>query len=936
MKTPLRVLIAEDNPGDAELILRELRRAGYEPEWECVDNELEFCALLRPELDIILSDFAMPQFTGLRALEILRNGELDIPFILISGTIGEDTAVAAMQQGAADYLLKDRLTRLGSAVAQALDASRLRRERRLAEAALRESEQRFRESARTQIAVLNALPAHVALLDPHGVVVTVNEAWRRFAAANVLEGPKSDVGQNYLEVCDRAYGDCANEAQNAAAGIRAVLRGETPDFALEYPCHSPTEERWFRLMVTPLREGYQIGAVVTHINVTERREAQKAIRMQAAMLDHIGQAIIATDIAGLIIYANSAVRDLYGWTPGEIIGRSINEVTVPKVTQDEAEEILALLRRGESWSGEFLVQHRDGRVFPAQVTDSPLRDDQGRLIAIIGISADITSRKQAQAALQESARQQRELAAQLEAERARLVAAQAVAKVGSWETDLVTYTLTWSEETYRIFQTTPERFPRTHAAFLEMVHPEDREAMNSALIESCSGRGPFAIEHRLLLPDGRVTFVEERWDIFPGATGGSKIAIGTCQDITERKLAEEHRHRQEEAERANRAKSEFLSRMSHELRTPLHAILGFAQLLEMDARTVDDQESVAQIMRAGHHLLGLINEVLDIARVESGKLALTPEPVSVRETLEETLSLVKMQAADCGVRIEPLSGDLDCQVLSNAQRFKQVVLNLLSNAVKFNQAGGAVTVSCQKIADYLRIEVADTGRGIPAESMGKLFVPFERLDVGDAAIEGTGLGLSLSKHLVEAMGGHIGVESELGKGSTFWVEFPLIQGPFEPASSYLDAGLASLQEMRRCTAPRTLLYIEDNLSNLRLIERILARRPEVKLISAMQGRMGLELARQHLPDLILLDLHLPDIPGDEILRQLRAEPRTAQLPIVMISADATSEQVARLRTAGADDYLTKPIDVATFLAVVDATEPRRAEPASPPSGLTPP
>jgi CheY-like chemotaxis protein len=219
-------------------------------------------------------------------------------------------------------------------------------------------------------------------------------------------------------------------------------------------------------------------------------------------------------------------------------------------------------------------------------------------------------------------------------------------------------------------------------------------------------------------------------------------------------------------------------------------------------------------------------------------------------------------------------------------------------------------------------EVADTGRGISAGNLAKLFVPFERLDVGDTVIEGTGLGLSLSKHLIEAMGGRIGVESELGKGTTFWVELPLIQGTPAATARRLDARIPSVAEQPRSTAPRTLLYIEDNLSNLRLVERILARRPEVKLISAMQGSIGLELARQHQPDLVLLDLHLPDIQGDEILRQLRADPRTEQLPIVMISADATSAQIQRLRAAGANDYLTKPIDVRKFLAVVDATEPR--------------
>jgi PAS domain S-box-containing protein len=407
-------------------------------------------------------------------------------------------------------------------------------------------------------------------------------------------------------------------------------------------------------------------------------------------------------------------------------------------------------------------------------------------------------------------------------------------------------------------------------------------------------------------------------------------------DATERtRVTLALQHAKEEAERANRAKSEFLSRMSHELRTPLHAILGYAQLLEMENQSPDDTESVAQIIGAGNHLLGLINEVLDIARVEAGKLALTPEPVSVRETLVEALSLIKPLAAKRRVRLEPLAGDPDCEVLSSAERFKQVMINLLSNAVKFNREGGTVAVSCEKIADCLRITVADTGRGISAANIAKLFVPFERFDVGDTVTEGAGLGLSLSKHLIEAMGGRIGVESVPGKSTTFWVDLPLIQATPAATERKLNAPILSVAEKPRPSAPRTLLYIEDNLSNLRLVERILARRPEVTLISAMHGTLGLELARQHQPDFVLLDLHLPDIQGDEILLQLRADPTTAQLPIVMISADATSAQIERLRAAGANDYLTKPIDVRKFLALVDAIEPRRREPAPQESALKP-
>jgi PAS domain S-box-containing protein len=414
------------------------------------------------------------------------------------------------------------------------------------------------------------------------------------------------------------------------------------------------------------------------------------------------------------------------------------------------------------------------------------------------------------------------------------------------------------------------------------------------------------------------------WNISPIRDTDRTIThfIGFQRDATEsHRVAAALRAAKEEAERANRAKSEFLSRMSHELRTPLHAILGFAQLLEMDGQSSQDAESTSQIIRAGNHLLGLINEVLDLARVESGKVVFTAEPVNLREILQEALSLVRPLAAKRQVWIKEPTGDLDLDVLCSAQRFKQVILNLLSNGVKFNHEGGSVAVSGEKIGTSLRLKITDTGPGIRTADMKKLFAPFERFEIQDAGIEGAGLGLSLSKRLIEAMGGSIGAESVYGRGATFWVKLPLTQDRPKGDRPKPVGKIAHNGQTAVAALPRTVLYIEDNLSNLRLVERILARRPEVKLISAMQGSTALDLARQHHPDLILLDLHLPDIQGDEIMRQLRAESGTSSIPIVMISADATPEQIDRMRRSGADDYLTKPIDLNKFLRLVDSTPP---------------
>jgi protein-histidine pros-kinase len=400
----------------------------------------------------------------------------------------------------------------------------------------------------------------------------------------------------------------------------------------------------------------------------------------------------------------------------------------------------------------------------------------------------------------------------------------------------------------------------------------------------------------------------------PIEVDGDVLVISTIRDITERKrnqaLIEAARR---EAEEANEAKSEFLSRMSHELRTPLNAILGFSQLLSLEDLNPEERDSVEHIMKAGRHLLELINEVLDISRIEAGQLGLSTEPVSVEGVLEEALELVRPLARAHGIRMEEEAREESLYALADRQRIRQVLLNLLTNAVKYNQENGTVTIACSTDDhERLRISVTDTGPGIDPEKLSRLFTPFERLGAEQTEVEGTGLGLTLSKRLMEAMGGTIGVESEHGSGSTFWLELPLTPSLLE----HQETALAEANIGMAPSQPRLVLYIEDNVDSSQLMERIFARWPDVRLITAMQGRLGVELARQHKPDLVLLDLHLPDIQGLEVLEKLRADPATLGIPVIVTSADATPGQIARLKGAGADEYLTKPLDIPQFADVV--------------------
>lgn len=419
-----------------------------------------------------------------------------------------------------------------------------------------------------------------------------------------------------------------------------------------------------------------------------------------------------------------------------------------------------------------------------------------------------------------------------------------------------------------------------------------------------------------------------------------EYALGLVEERTEalRRALDEQAHLEagqrqarETAEAANRSKNEFLSRMSHELRTPLNAILGFGQLLSLDELSGTQAESVDQILKGGRHLLDLINEVLDISRIETGTLPLSPEPVLVEDILRDTLTLMRPLATNRNLRISVDEPSQDgVHVLADRQRLKQILLNLIGNAVKYSNEGGTITVSCEKTdGDQLRIHVADTGPGIRAEHLSRLFVPFERLGAERSGTEGAGVGLALSRRLAEAMGGTVDVTSTYGEGSCFTIQLSIVEGPLEQYERS-TAAAGELETKAAASSRRhKVIYVEDNTSNVRLVERIFERRPDVELIPTMQGRLGIALAREHSPALILLDLHLPDLNGDAVLQQLRQDPLTENIPVVIVSADATPGQIQRLLDEGATGYLTKPFDVEALLDLLDDAVTRATSGQSP-------
>ena len=483
---------------------------------------------------------------------------------------------------------------------------------------------------------------------------------------------------------------------------------------------------------------------------------------------------------------------------------------------------------------------------------------------------------------------------------------------------------------------------------LANVHPEDRALAMEHMAAAIAGE-PGVREVRFLAHGGGVRWMEVKGRAVFDADGNLAGFSGVLHDVSQRKAAEaraqaareeaerardeaerardEAEEARDLAERASRAKSEFLSRMSHELRTPLNAILGFTQLLEFAELSGEDADNLTMISRAGRHLLSLINDTLDVSRIESGRLSMSLEPVPVADVAQESLDLIRPDAANRRLTLRTRGEGLAPHVVADRQRLKQVLVNLLSNAVKYNRTGGEIRVAwavptaetapeLSSPHGWLRMEVSDTGLGIPAERFNDVFLPFERIGAERTDIDGSGIGLALAKNLVDAMGGRIGVRSVHGVGSTFYVDLPLAAAVVLPAAGDADdAGPVGAEPEDQTRY--TVLYIEDNPSNTMLMRRIFTRRPNIRLLVAGDGLSGLAMVGEHRPDLVLLDLHLPGRNGEEVLADIRLDPAISATPVVIVTADLTPGIERRLGQAGATDFMSKPVDIGRLLTVVD-------------------
>ncbi|QPF76297.1 PAS domain S-box protein [Roseateles sp. DAIF2] len=687
-------------------------------------------------------------------------------------------------------------------------------------------------------------------------------------------------------------------------------------------------------MLVTLAEGPCLLAVLR--DVTEKRRAteqlarSEALLAEAQTLAQIGNWNVDLR-SGQSSWSDEEYR-LFGFAPGSVQPSAalFKQVVHPEDYEAVEAQLAALLAAGHDghYHAEFRVLRPDGERVLEEVGEVKF-DPQGRPLRMFGTTMDVTERRRAAQALADSE------------QRFRLQIELAPEAIVVFDLDAGRF-IEVNENALRLFGLPREELVRRSPAELSPPRqpdgrPSDLSAMGWMLRALDGGQPVFEWLHRHA--SGREIPCEVRLVRMPAS--GQRLVRGSITDISDRKLAEtrlrqlneeleqrvtqrtaELTRAKQEAERANAAKSDFLSRMSHELRTPLNAILGFGQLMALQSREPATGDYVQEILKAGQHLLELINEVLDLARIESGKFSVARETVALAPVLADCLSLLRPQAQAREIQLPAETLGVEQQVWADPVRLKQVLLNLLSNAVKYNRPRGRVSLASRVVEDRhgarLRLTVADQGPGLSPAQMARLFVPFERLDADRAAIEGTGIGLAIAKRLVELMEGRVGVDSRPGEGCEFWVELPLA-----PPAQALPAPQPALTASA-CDADGaangalSLLCIEDNPANLLLVESILALRPGVELLKALGPAQGLSLARERAPALVLLDINLPEMDGYEVLRRLRADPATRALPVVAVSANAKAEDLARGRAAGFDDYLTKPLDVARLLALVDA------------------
>ena len=811
--------------------------------------------------------------------------------------------------------------------------------------ARKEAEEALIRAGALQTAIFNSANFSSIATDAQGVIQIFNVGAERmlgYTAADVVDKITPADISDAQEVIARAKTLTVELETPISPGFEALVfkasRGIEDIYELTY-IRKDGSRFPAVVSVTALRDvdGAIIGYLLIGTDNTARKEAEEALMragaLQTAIFNSANFSSIATDAQGVIQIFNVGAERMLGYTALEVVDKiTPANISDPQEVIERAESLSQELGEAISPGFEALVFkasrgiediyeltyiRKDGSRFPAIVSVTALRDAQDAIIGYLLIGTDNTARKQVeeeQALLDQSLRDQQFYTRSL-------IESNIDAIMTTDPRGII------SDVNHQMESLTGCTRDELIGAPFKNYFTDQKRA--EAGIKRVLREGKVTnYELTALARDGKETVVSYNATTFYDRDRNLKGVFAAARDVTDRKQFEhtlqlnnvELESAKAAAEKANLAKSEFLSSMSHELRTPLNGVLGFAQLMESEtpAPSPSQQRSIQQILKGGWYLLRLINEILDLAMIESGKVTISSEPMSLAELLQDCRVLIGPQATKREIELIFPQFEDPYYIHADLTRVKQVMINLLSNAIKYNRTGGSVTVRCTLDEQRVRVHVKDTGAGLAPEQIAQLFQPFNRLGQEDSTEEGTGIGLVVTKQLVELMGGLIGVDSSPGIGSEFWVDFPASNGPdLGVPTEVAMARLQAVAAMPDSGAQRTLLYVEDNPANLALVEQLIERRSDLKLLTAINGHLGIVLARACQPDVILMDINLPGLSGYGCLKLLQNDPTTAHIPVLALSANAVPRDIEKGMEAGFFRYLTKPIKVVEFMDALD-------------------
>ncbi len=605
------------------------------------------------------------------------------------------------------------------------------------------------------------------------------------------------------------------------------------------------------------------------------------------------------DMSGNITYVNDKFCEISGYGKEELIGKKHSILKSGQHPPEFYSEMWKTIASGKTWQGVICNRRKDGSFYWVESTITPYMGPDGKPCKYMSIRTDVTHLKDLvdQVSLQANVLS---------------VTMDGILIVDARQPD---FPIVYANPAFSSM--TGFRLKEILGKNCRFLNAGDKDQkgirMMRSAISNCEETRVVVRNYR---KDGSMFWNEVHLSPVFNAERVLTHYVAIEQDVTMRIESEMAlRKAKEEADRANQAKSTFLSSMSHELRTPMNAILGFGQLMESDpGLSAMNRDNVKEILKAGHHLLVLINDVLDLARIESGKMYLSLEPVELLPLVEECIALVSLSAAERNILIDH-EGFSDVAVRADRVRLKQALLNLVSNALKYNKNGGIIRLMASASESSLvRMTVVDSGQGISPERMAELFQPFSRLGAELSDIEGTGIGLNITKRLVEMMGGKVGVQSEMGVGSRFWIDLP--RALLNQHSMQLELLPMEKLEQHGIATERTLLYIEDNPANVKLMEQAIGHIGNVRLLAAHTAELGIKIAEAHRPDMIMLDIHFPGMDGYQMLEIMKSKAWLKNIPVVAITANTMPGDIERGRAAGFDEYLTKPIDIEKMLDVV--------------------